>query len=497
MRRSDEDDRALVVAARAGDQRARDRLVAAYLPLVYNVVGRALDGHADVDDVVQETMLRCLRGLWRPARPGTFRSWLVAIAVRQVRERYRTRAAAPVRATGPRTWRDPGADFADLTILRLELTGQRREVAEATRWLDDGPPRTAVAVVAGGVRRADPRRDRRRARGDAAARRGAGAADEGPARRGPGGGARARARRRAAPTCGCVLTDWDGRPDPLWRKRFARHTRDVRARAPARGRPGRGRPAAGRAGAGAGAGRAGRTGVRGHAGRRRRRRRSPARRCARLAGTSAAVGRRWVAAATATVALTAVAVARRRRGRARRPPPPAAVAGRRRHRPPYRRRRRSEPDRRARRRPPARPSPSTAEARAAEAAGRRRRPRKKGVSTWEFGPIGGRRSTAVGASWYYNWSPTNDQHARTVRRRVRADDLGRGHGDRRARWPRRRPRATVLLGFNEPDLGEQANMTRGAGAGAVAAAGGDRHAAGQPGGGVRRRRPRAAGSTGS
>ena len=70
MRRSDEDDRALVVAARAGDQRARDRLVAAYLPLVYNVVGRALDGHADVDDVVQETMLRCLRACGTCATRG-------------------------------------------------------------------------------------------------------------------------------------------------------------------------------------------------------------------------------------------------------------------------------------------------------------------------------------------------------------------------------------------------------------------------------------------
>jgi DNA-directed RNA polymerase specialized sigma24 family protein len=57
-------ERALVLAAQDGDPRAVDRLVAEYLPLVYNVVGRALDGHADVDDVVQETMLRCVTGLY-------------------------------------------------------------------------------------------------------------------------------------------------------------------------------------------------------------------------------------------------------------------------------------------------------------------------------------------------------------------------------------------------------------------------------------------------
>ena len=55
--------RSLVVAARSGDPAALDRLVAEHLPLVYNVVGRALPGHADVVDVVQETMLRCLAGL--------------------------------------------------------------------------------------------------------------------------------------------------------------------------------------------------------------------------------------------------------------------------------------------------------------------------------------------------------------------------------------------------------------------------------------------------
>ena len=58
-------DTATVVAARAGDPAAIDRLVAGYLPLVYTIVGRALDGHADVDDVVQDTMLRVRRSLFR------------------------------------------------------------------------------------------------------------------------------------------------------------------------------------------------------------------------------------------------------------------------------------------------------------------------------------------------------------------------------------------------------------------------------------------------
>ncbi len=78
-----------IAAAQAGDRRALDELVAGWLPLVYNVVGRALNGHADVDDVVQETMLRAVDHLGSLRDPDSFRSWLVAIAMRQIRDRAR------------------------------------------------------------------------------------------------------------------------------------------------------------------------------------------------------------------------------------------------------------------------------------------------------------------------------------------------------------------------------------------------------------------------
>ncbi|WP_344289738.1 sigma-70 family RNA polymerase sigma factor, partial [Streptomyces synnematoformans] len=77
-----------------------DRLVAGWLPLVYNVVGRALGGHADVDDVVQETMLRAVRRLPSLRDPDRFRSWLVAIAMRQIRERARRRGRRAEAAAG-------------------------------------------------------------------------------------------------------------------------------------------------------------------------------------------------------------------------------------------------------------------------------------------------------------------------------------------------------------------------------------------------------------
>jgi len=128
----------LVEAARAGDARARDALVRACLPLVYNIVGRALDGHADVDDVVQDTMVRALDGLTGLRDPARFRSWLVAIAMNRIRHRWQQRRHAPRPGLDhAAALPDPAGDFTGLTILRLGLTGQRREVAEATRWLDE------------------------------------------------------------------------------------------------------------------------------------------------------------------------------------------------------------------------------------------------------------------------------------------------------------------------------------------------------------------------
>ncbi|MEU0691450.1 sigma-70 family RNA polymerase sigma factor [Streptomyces uncialis] len=217
-----------VVAAQRGDRAARDRLTAAYLPLVYNVVGRALDGHADVDDVVQETMLRALGGLSGLREPERFRSWLVAIAMNQVRRRW---TAADRRRTASLQELGEGghpaaavADFTELTILRLRLSGQRREVAEATRWLDPDD-RDVLSLwwleAAGELTRGDlsaalglPRRhvsvrvQRVKAQLDI-------------------GRAVVRALAAAHPCPGLtgLTATWDGRPDPLWRKRIARHTR--------------------------------------------------------------------------------------------------------------------------------------------------------------------------------------------------------------------------------------------------------------------------------
>ncbi|HEX4831314.1 MAG TPA: sigma-70 family RNA polymerase sigma factor [Trebonia sp.] len=219
----DEPSAEVVLAAQRGDGGALDHLVSAYLPLVYNIVGRAMNGHHDVDDVVQETMIRAMRSIGDLRDPRAFRSWLVAITMRQVRDAYRSQVAQPPPVDMARE--AAGPDFEEITIERLGLSGQRRETAEASRWLDEedrsllalwwqeaagtldrsdlaaalGQPSTHVAVA---VARMKERLDASRQVVHAL---------------------------RQSPPCPQLMgmtTGWDGEPSPLWRKRLNRHVRE-------------------------------------------------------------------------------------------------------------------------------------------------------------------------------------------------------------------------------------------------------------------------------
>ncbi|MET8414086.1 sigma-70 family RNA polymerase sigma factor, partial [Streptomyces sp. NPDC005195] len=218
------DEAALVTAARSGDPQAQDALVSAYLPLVYNVVGRALNGSVDVDDVVQETMLRALDALGSLRTPESFRSWLVAIAMNQVRTHWQDRQVTPGTVEDTKDFADPGADFVDLTMVRLQLSGQRQETARATRWLEPDDrallslwwlecagelTRTEVATALEVSPQHTAVRVQRMKAQLEAARVVVRALD-------------------ARPPCEelrGMLTSWDARPSALWRKRIARHAR--------------------------------------------------------------------------------------------------------------------------------------------------------------------------------------------------------------------------------------------------------------------------------
>lgn len=224
----DADYAGLVVAARAGDDRAREELIAAYLPLLYNIVGRSLGGHADVDDVVQETLLRVVRDLPALRAPESFRSWLVSITLRQINTHWQRQRVFAGRTTvidEASQIPDAGAEPEDATILRLHVSDERRQVVEAGRWLDPDHrmllslwwqecagslSRDDMAVATGltaahvGVRLQRMREQLELSRTIVAA-------------------------LEAEPRCPQLdetVADWDGLRASVWRKRIARHTRD-------------------------------------------------------------------------------------------------------------------------------------------------------------------------------------------------------------------------------------------------------------------------------
>ncbi|MFI7430110.1 sigma-70 family RNA polymerase sigma factor [Micromonospora sp. NPDC049836] len=227
MRATGRNETDLVVAAQAGDRRALDELLARGLPLVYSLVHRALNGHPDTDDVVQDAMLRAIRRLPELRTPESFRPWLAAIALRQLGTHlHRRRAAARRTAPLDEAAGTPDVDAAveDVTTLRVELSRQRRQTVRASHWLD--PDDQALLSlwwleVAGELTRAE-----------FAAALGVSVAH-----------AAVRVQRmrhqldlcrellaalEARPRCpelDAAAAAWDGVPSPLWRKRLVRHTR--------------------------------------------------------------------------------------------------------------------------------------------------------------------------------------------------------------------------------------------------------------------------------
>ncbi|MGY5122680.1 sigma-70 family RNA polymerase sigma factor [Streptomyces sp. 900105755] len=492
-------DPGVVTAARAGDRAALEHLVTACLPLVYNIVGRALNGHADVDDVVQETLLRMVRGLEKLRDPSAFRSWLVAITIRQVRNREQSRATdrdRRARLDDAETITDPALDFAGLTILRLGLTEQRREVAEATRWLDPDDQELLSlwwleetgdlerAELAGALglsdRHAAVRVQRMKKQMEVS--------------RGVVRGLAADPRCAELDT---IATPWDGTPSPLWRKRFGRHIRGCGVCAglergllpmdrllsglplvavpagldPARvlahvtgphvtashvtgphapGPHATGPHATGAADSGGGVRRP--RGRHGRAGRRTGKRAGR-----QLVGRQAVVGG---SAAVAVVAVVALVAARMTAGpsapAADTAPPPAPVAVAAPSQSPSPTHSSSpspSPSRSASPKPSAKPAPSkhtAAEVRVASGA-------KKGVGVWTFNGVS-QALAASGASWYYTWN-TRHQGVTTPSSASFVPMIWGSASVTDTALAQARAAGPYLLGFNEPDMAQQSNMT--------------------------------------
>jgi RNA polymerase sigma-70 factor (ECF subfamily) len=84
-------DAALVLAARAGEEWAREALFRRYARLALGLAYRILPYDADVDDLVQDSFLYAFQRLSSLSNPQAFQAWLSSIVVRTAGKRLRRR----------------------------------------------------------------------------------------------------------------------------------------------------------------------------------------------------------------------------------------------------------------------------------------------------------------------------------------------------------------------------------------------------------------------
>lgn len=116
-----EDDRALVLALRAGDPGAPRCLIERYQAVVFGLCLRMMGHRHDAEDVVQETFLRALRAVsgFDAARP--LRPWLLGIAANRCRTALSRRARRPAPSEAGDDAIDPRPGLSDPDDLAGEL----------------------------------------------------------------------------------------------------------------------------------------------------------------------------------------------------------------------------------------------------------------------------------------------------------------------------------------------------------------------------------------
>jgi RNA polymerase sigma factor (sigma-70 family) len=133
----------LMCAAQAGERAAYERLLREITPFIRSIVRRHCSNRADIEEMVQDTLLTVhrVRHTFDPSRP--FGPWLAAIALRRSIDALRRRARVS-KFEAP----EDGAyeTFEDVAANNeMEAVGSSEEVGELLRRL---PPRQRQALEA-------------------------------------------------------------------------------------------------------------------------------------------------------------------------------------------------------------------------------------------------------------------------------------------------------------------------------------------------------------
>lgn len=127
---TDADDAALVAACLAGRRDAFDAIVQRHSRPVYQLCYRYVGNHEDAADLAQDVFVRAFKGLNGFRGQSTLATWLYRIGINVCLNRLalQTRQTA---ALDPREHVDPGAERADVALLRKErATAVRAAIAQ-------------------------------------------------------------------------------------------------------------------------------------------------------------------------------------------------------------------------------------------------------------------------------------------------------------------------------------------------------------------------------
>jgi len=113
-------DLALLDRWSSGDSVAGNELFKRHFAAVYRFFENKIDG--DIDDLVQETFLQCMKGRETFRRQSTFRTYLFAIARHVLFQHWRKRASTP-----------KTLDFEDISIASLSTSIGTRMAKSADR----------------------------------------------------------------------------------------------------------------------------------------------------------------------------------------------------------------------------------------------------------------------------------------------------------------------------------------------------------------------------
>lgn len=76
-----------------GDEKAFERLMNQYLSDIYNYIRFKVSNEADINDIIQETMLGIYKGISNYKLDSSFKTWVLSITRRKIADYYRKKYA--------------------------------------------------------------------------------------------------------------------------------------------------------------------------------------------------------------------------------------------------------------------------------------------------------------------------------------------------------------------------------------------------------------------